>query len=92
MIGITENAKKELTKILTDNVDHPEACLRLRINDEGQLGLGIDIEQPGDEVVEYEGSRLLVVAQELADSLEDVFIDIENTDEGSQLVITDKSE
>jgi Fe-S cluster assembly iron-binding protein IscA len=90
MIGVTESAKKELKRVLTGNVDHPEACLRLRTNDEGKLGLGIDIEKPGDKVVEYEGSRLLVVAQELADSLENVFIDVEDTDEGSQLVITDK--
>lgn len=90
MIGVTERAKKVLKRVLADNVDHPEACLRLRTNDNGQLGLGIDIEEPGDEVFEYEGSRLLVVTQDLADSLDDVLIDVEETDEGSQLVITDK--
>jgi len=91
MIGVTERAKKELKRVLTDNVDHPEACLRLRTNDEGKLGLGIDIEKPGDKVVEYEGSRVLVVTQGLADKLNDLLIDVEDTDEGSQLVIADKS-
>lgn len=91
MIGVTERAKKELKKILTDNVDHPKACLRLRTNDEGQLGLGIDIEMPDDKVIEYEGSKLLVVEPELADSLVDMAIDVEDSDEGSQLVIIDKS-
>jgi len=91
MIGVTERAKKELKRVLTDNVDHPEACLRLRTNDEGNLGLGIDIEKPGDKVVECEGSRVLVVAQVLADKLNDLLIDVEDTDEGSQLVIADKS-
>ena len=92
MIGVTERAKKELKKILNDNVDHPEARLRLRINDQGQLGLGIDIEMPDDKVIEYEGSKLLLVEPELADSLEDIAIDVEDNDEGSQLVIVDKSE
>jgi Fe-S cluster assembly iron-binding protein IscA len=91
MIGVTERAKKELKRVLADNVDHPEACLRLRTNDEGNLGLGIDIERPDDKVVEYEGSTVLVVTQGLADSLDDLLIDVEDTDEGSQLVITDKS-
>jgi len=76
MIGVTERAKKELKRVLTDNVDHPEACLRLRTNDEGKLGLGIDIEKPGDKVVEYEGSRVLVVTQGLADKLNDLLIDV----------------
>jgi len=91
MIGITERAKKELREILTNNVDHPDACLRLRINDQGQLGLGIDIEMPGDEVVEYEGSKLIVVEPELAGNLKDLAIDVEDGNEGSQLVIVDKS-
>jgi Fe-S cluster assembly iron-binding protein IscA len=89
MIDVTERAKKELKEILTKNVDHPEACLRLRTNEQGQLGLGIDIAMPGDEVVEYEGTKLLIVEKELAGSLENVAIDVEESDEGSQLVIID---
>jgi len=89
MIDVTERAKKELKEILTQKVDHPEACLRLRTNEQGQLGLGIDIAMPGDEVVEYEGIKLLIVEKELAGSLENVAIDVEESDEGSQLVIID---
>jgi Fe-S cluster assembly iron-binding protein IscA len=92
MIDITERAKKELMKILTDNVDHPEARLRLRLNDQGQLGLGIDIEMPDDKVIEYEGFKLLLIEPDLANSLEDLAIDVEDNDEGSQLVIIDKSQ
>jgi Fe-S cluster assembly iron-binding protein IscA len=91
MISVTERAKKELKEILTSNVDHPSARLRLRTNDQGQLGLGIDVEMPDDEVVEYGGSSLLLVERELADSLEGIAIDVEDTDEGSQLVIINKS-
>jgi Fe-S cluster assembly iron-binding protein IscA len=91
MIGVTERAKRELKGILTNNVDHPFACLRLRLNDRGRLGLGIDVEMPDDKVIEYEGSKLLLVEQELASNLEDITIDVEDGDEGSQLVIIDKS-
>ncbi len=89
MIDVTERAKKELKDILTKNVEHPEACLRLRTNEQGQLGLGIDIAMPGDEVVEYEGLKLLLVESELAGGLENMAIDVEESDEGSQLVIID---
>jgi Fe-S cluster assembly iron-binding protein IscA len=89
MIEVTEKAKTELVKVLTENVDHPQACLRLRISDEGSLGLGIDIERPEDKVVEYQGTTLLVVEPELADSLVNVAIDVEDSNEGSQLVIVD---
>lgn len=91
MIGVTERAKKELSEILKNNVDHPGACLRLKTNEQGQLGLGIDIKMPDDEVIEYEGADLLLVERELADSLQDIAIDVVDNDEGSQLVIVDES-
>ena len=91
MIGVTEKAKRELSRILTDNVDHPEACLRLRINDEGNLGLGIDIERSDDKIITHEGSTLLVVEPKLAESLADVAIDVEDNDEGNRLVLIDTS-
>jgi Fe-S cluster assembly iron-binding protein IscA len=90
MIEVTERAKKELKGLLTSTVDHPEACLRLRTGEEGKLGLGIDVELPGDQVVEHEGSKLLVVEAELANSLKNVAIDVEDSDEGRQFIIIDK--
>ena len=92
MIGVTEEAKKEMVKVLADKVDHPEACLRLRVDDKGNLGLGIDIERPEDKVVEYKGTTLLVVEPALADSLTNIAIDVEDSAEGNQLVIIDTPE
>lgn len=92
MIGVTERAKSELKILLQNNVDNPQACLRLKADEQGQLGVGIDVEMPGDKTVEYEGTTLLVVAQELADNLVNVAIDVRDTEEGSQLVIVEKSD
>jgi Fe-S cluster assembly iron-binding protein IscA len=89
MIGVTEEAKKEMNKVLADKVDHPKACLRLRVDGKGNLGLGIDIERPEDRVVEYQGATLLVIEPELADSLKNVAIDVEDCEHGNQLVIVD---
>ncbi|MBN1176824.1 MAG: hypothetical protein JXA51_04000 [Dehalococcoidales bacterium] len=90
MIEATEQAKKDLKGLLDSKVDHPEACLRLRVDEEGKLGLGIDIEQADDKVVKYQGASLLVVEPELADSLGNMAIDVEDGEEGREFVIIDK--
>ena len=89
MINITERAKQELKKLLSKNVDWPQARLRIMDRGQGIIGLGIDIEAPGDRVVEYEGMKLLVIEPELANNLQGVTIDVCETAEGSELVILD---
>ena len=87
MIAVTERAKKLLKSILLTKVDNHFAFLRLTSPGKGQLGLGIDIEQPGDEAVEYEGDKLLLIERNLADSLHGIVLDIDDTPEGPELVI-----
>lgn len=91
MIDITESARYELKRLLSSKVDNSYARLRLIARGKGNLGLGIDIELPGDEVMEHEGSGLLVVERELAASLKGITIDVDDTAEGPQLVIIEKS-
>ncbi len=91
MIGVTERAKQELRRLLYDKVDMPQARLRLTSGDGGQLGLGIDIELPGDEIVEYQGMGVLVVEQGLATSLKGIVLDVDDTPQGPQLVIDEAS-
>jgi len=91
MIGVTERARQELKRILTANTDKPEACLRLTANDQGQLGLAIDTERQGDQAVEHEDSKVLLVEKELADTLQGITIDVEDTPEGARLVISSES-
>ncbi|MBI3931417.1 MAG: hypothetical protein HY325_05285 [Chloroflexi bacterium] len=91
MITVTEGAKKVLRDILLAKVDNYYAFLRLTSPQEGQVGLGIDIELPGDKVVEYEGTKLLLVEHNLAESLEGMMLATDNTPEGPQLVIVSPS-
>jgi len=92
MIGVTERAREELKRVLTANTDESEACLRLTANDQGQLGLAIDMEREDDHVVEHDDSKVLLVEKELADALEGVTIDVEDTPEGARLVISSESQ
>ena len=91
MIGATERAKQELKRILNDNTDKPEACLRLTANDQGQLGLAIDVEREEDQAIEHEDSKVLLVEKNLADTLQGITIDVEDTAEGAKLVISSES-
>jgi Fe-S cluster assembly iron-binding protein IscA len=86
MIAVTDRAKQELQKIRSDKVDNPQAVLRL-VNSEQGLGLGVDIEMPGDKVVEHDGDKVLVVEEKLAGLLEGVTLDVEETAEGLQLTV-----
>lgn len=87
MINVTEKAKPVLKRILTTNVDMPQGRLRLMDRGQGKLGLGIYIEMPGDELVEYDGSTVLVVENGLATNLKGVTLDAEDRVKGSELVI-----
>ncbi|HIE16765.1 MAG TPA: hypothetical protein EYP71_01030 [Dehalococcoidia bacterium] len=87
MIKVTERAREELKKILSDNTDNPEESLRLAATAQGQLGLAIDVELPGDQVVEHEGSKVLLVQEELAVMLLGITLDVEDAPEGPRLII-----
>ncbi len=91
MINVTERAKQELKRLHDACVDWPGGCLRVMDRGQGKLGLGIDLEEPDDQVVEYEGARLLAVAPELATSVKRVTIDVNDTPEGAELVIYEAS-
>ena len=92
MIEITEHAKQELNRLLIAKVDWPGALLRLIDRGKGKLGLGIDIQKPGDLMIEYDGKRLILVESELATSLADITLDVDDTPDGPELVIIEKAQ
>jgi hypothetical protein len=50
--------------------------------------LEVDVENPNDdEVVEFEGSKVLRVEKKLADPLDKITLYVEDTKEGSRLVL-----
>jgi Fe-S cluster assembly iron-binding protein IscA len=89
MINITERAKQELSRLLARKVDWPGARLRLLNRGQGKLGLGVDIEAPGDYIVEYQGISILIVEPGLAENLHRITLDVDDTPEGVELVISE---
>jgi hypothetical protein len=87
MINVTKSAKEALRRLLNAHIDMPQGRLRLMDRGQGKLGLGIDIEMPGDRLVKHEGATILVVEAELAQNLKGVTLDAE----GAELVISYQS-
>lgn len=92
MVEVTEQAKELLKQILAEalaSVENPDPELSLRLAPQarGQLGLIIDKEREGDQVVEEEDSPLLLIEAQIADSLAGATIDCQDTPGGPQLVL-----
>ena len=91
MINVTERAKQELGRLLAASVDWPGACLRLMDRGQGKLGLGVDIQQSNDRLIEYEDSIVLIIDDGLADSLTHITLDVDESPDGIELVICEKN-
>lgn len=85
MIEITDAAKTELKRILSENTQDPAMVLRLTATPDGSLGLMLDNAAEGDNVIEHEGIKVLVIEEELAGMMSGVNMDVEDTEEGSML-------
>jgi Fe-S cluster assembly iron-binding protein IscA len=86
MIGVSEGAKKELKRIMAENAEENKVP-RLTASQEGQLGLMMDVEKPGDQAIEHEGSKVLLVEDQLASHLGSISLDAEETPEGTMLML-----
>ena len=87
MLKVTESAKRELKERLSSKSDNPQAGLRLSISEGDTFDLSIGEESPGDQAVEHEGAKVLLVSPELATRLEGATMDLQETAEGTRLVI-----
>ena len=87
MITVTERAKKELKGLLITSGAGPDEGLRLLPEPGGRFILGIDTEMSGDQVVEYEGYKVLLVGIEYFQTLDGKTVDCQETIEGTVLCL-----
>lgn len=87
MVTVTTRAKDALLQLrAAANIEDPEIALRLEPEESG-FGLAPDTQKPGDQIVEFAGTAVLLVGDELAEDLTGVTIDSHSTDAGVRLVI-----
>ena len=94
MLTVTERAKVTLAQFKVQaQIEDADVGLRLSLAasvepGQGLFGLRADRETLGDQVVEYGGTKVLLVEEELADALADATIDAEPTGRGDDLIIS----
>jgi len=88
MVSVTKAGEGELKRILNKHTNDPKSGLRLTKDQSGELVLTIDGATGGDEVLEREGLKLLIVEPGLSATLEGITIDVDETLDGRRLVIT----
>jgi len=87
LLTVTDSAKEQLKETLLGNTDDPEIGIRLRLGPGRQFGLVLDREAEGDQIVEHDGLKVLLVGQELATILELVTLDVQDTPDGPKLIV-----
>ena len=92
MLTVTEAAKEYLKETLEASTKDPKACTRLiPVPPENKLlNLVLDAggENKGDQVIEHDGVTVMAVAPELEPMFDGVTLDVKDTDQGQQLVVT----
>ena len=88
MVIVTTRAKEALAQIKESaNVSDPMIGLRLEQATADRYSLFPDHEKPGDQIVEHEGAKVLLIDDELSEALAGAKIDGKATDQGLELVI-----
>ncbi len=88
MIIVTERAAEELKETLREHATDAEQALRLTPTSGGAFVLTLDVEQEGDEVVESEGTKLLLMDDSVAPALDGITLDCVDTPEGPRLTLS----
>jgi len=88
MLNVAESAKQMLKEALAAKTDDPEVTLKLVTNESGRFTLVLGQEKEGDQVVEHEGSKVLLIDRELSVLLEGRTLDCEDSREGRWLMMS----
>lgn len=87
MITVTEGAKEVLKAILIARRADPEKGLRLLPRSDGRFVLTLDTELSGDQVVEYEGFKVLLIGIEYLTMLDGKTVDVRPSEDGIGLAV-----
>jgi Fe-S cluster assembly iron-binding protein IscA len=84
MLDVTDGAKQHLVQLMSDNEVPDEGAVRIVVHEDA-LTLAADEPRPGDATFDLEGRTVLVMEQAIADHLDGKTLDVEATEEGTEL-------
>lgn len=89
MITVTDSAKEHLKNILLAHSDDLDFSLRLVAKPAGRLGFVLESEaKEDDQVVEHEGTTVLLIGHELMPIVEGLTLDVQDTADGPKLFVS----
>ena len=86
MIQVTERARETFKNTLEDLIERPGVMLRLACTDSG-LGIFPDTLKDDDQIIEHDGRAVLLIDQEVSETLADTTIDVEEHADGARFVV-----
>ena len=86
--GVTEDATGALNSILKGMRHDPGQALRVAVNPQGNITLVLDAERPGDAVVWYQGTAVLLIESPLPAGLQGTTLDVNETPDGPRIVFS----
>lgn len=87
-VTVTERAAEELRNVLAEAAIQSDQTLRLSALPGGDFVLRLDQRRQDDEVVQSEGTDILIVASDLVEALGEITVDYHETPEDGRLVIS----
>ncbi len=90
MVAVTPRAAEKLREGLRAETADPEVAIRLIPSPSmpNWIEMVLSKEEEGDQVVESEGMKILLLGPEIAQALEGMVIDYEETPQGARFTIT----
>jgi len=85
MIQVTERAR-ETFKNKLELIERPDVTLRIGRTDSG-LGVFPDTVKDDDQIIEHDGRAVLLIDQEVSETLADTTIDVEEHADGACVVV-----
>jgi len=86
MIQVTERARETFKNKLEDLIERPGVMLRIGSTDSG-LEIFPDTLKDDDQIIEHDGRPVLLIDQEVFETLADTTIDVEEHADGARFVV-----
>jgi Fe-S cluster assembly iron-binding protein IscA len=86
MIQVTERARETFKNRLEGLMERPGVMLRIGGTESG-LGIFLDTLKDDDQIIEHDGRAVLLIDQEVSETLADTTIDVEEHTGGARFVV-----
>jgi Fe-S cluster assembly iron-binding protein IscA len=86
-MNVTVRAADVLHQALDEEQADESRALRVTLAEEGGYRLGVDDEREGDDVIEHDGRKILLMEPAVARALDEVTLDVVAADGGTQLAL-----